>query len=370
MKFTTTKNNLFSALNETNRVIPIRTTLPILSCVLIKAQKQELTLIATDLEQTTVSKLKGKVLEEGETALPSGRFLEIVSALPNEELEINTKEDQETEINSSKGVYKITGKEPGEYPAVPEREKKQEIVLKGADLLDIINTTLYATSKDDLKPALCGVYLNIQEENIVAVATDGHRLVKYIKKIKSKNPEGAIIVPGKFFNILKNGINPENEIIINISENHLDVEQEKNILITRIIKESFPDFNSVIPEDLNIKAKIKAETTIKGIKRVAIFSNKTTKQVLMSFNENELIISTEDKETRSSAKEHLECEYNNKNITIAYNAQYLKEVIEHIDSDEVEIFLSGPLTEAIFKPKQQKEESSLTALLMPLRTKD
>ena len=90
----------------------------------------------------------------------------------------------------------------------------------------------------------------------------------------------------------------------------------------------------------------------------------------MDFNENELTISTEDKETKSSAKEHLECEYNNKNIAIAYNAQYLKEVLEHIDSNEIEVFLSGPLTAAVFKPSQQKETSTLTSLLMPLRIKD
>ena len=370
MKFTTTKNSLFEALNETSKVIPLRTTLPILSCVLIKAQKNEITLVSTDLEQTVISKLEGKILEEGETALLSGRFLEIVSALPNEELEIYTKEDQETEINSSKGIYKITGKDPGEYPAVPEREKKQEITLQGAELLDIINTTLYATSKDDLKPALCGIYLNIQGTNITAVATDGHRLVKYDKTIKKTNPEGSIIIPGKFFSILKNQIKTDSDITVNVNENHLDVEQGKNKIITRIIKESFPDFNSVIPEELNIKAKINKEQTIRGVKRVAIFSNKTTKQVLMDFNENELVLSTEDKETRSSAKEHLECEYKNENISVAYNAQYLKEVIEHIDGNEIEIFLSGPLTAAVFKPTKQKEKTTLTALLMPLRIKE
>ena len=116
MKFTTTKEHLFEGLNETNKVIPIRTTLPILSCVLIKAQNNKITLIATDLEQTIISQIKGKILEEGETAIVSGRFFEIIAALPNEEIEIHTKQDQETEINSSKGIYKITGKDPGEYP--------------------------------------------------------------------------------------------------------------------------------------------------------------------------------------------------------------------------------------------------------------
>jgi DNA polymerase-3 subunit beta len=192
--------------------------------------------------------------------------------------------------------------------------------------------------------------------------------VKIEKQIETTNPENSIIIPGKFFTILKNNIKPNNEIKINISENHISVEEENQTTITRIIKESFPDFNSVIPENLNQKATVQTEELIAAIKRVSIFSNKTTKQIIVNFNSNEITISTEDKETRSSAKEHVCCEYEGENITVAYNAQYIKEVLQNIDDAEVEIFFSGALTAAVFKPKTNKENTKTTALLMPLRT--
>ena len=370
MKFSTTKEALFSALNETNKVIPIRTTLPVLSCVLLKAEKEELTIIATDLEQTIVSKIKTKTTQEGQIALPNHRFLEIVAALPSGEITIEAKEDLEVEINSIHGTYKIIGKEPTEYPETPTLKQEQKLKLKGIDFLDIINHTLFATSKDDLKPALCGVYLNIQKEQLTAVATDGHRLVKYKKTLGEKNPEGAIIVPGKFFSILKNTINTEEDVYINISENHIDVTEKNTTTITRIIKEKFPDFNSVIPEELNIKASVNSTEILNAIKRVVIFSNKTTKQINLTFDNNEIIVSTEDQETRSSAKERVSCEYQNKSLSVSYNAQYLKEVIQHLDHSTTEVFLSGPLTAAVFKPKEENTKTDLVSLLMPLRTKN
>lgn len=370
MKFRTTKEKLFSALNETNKIIPIRTTLPILSCVLIEAKNERVILTATDLEQTVISKIDAEIPLEGTIAVPGGRFIEIISALPSGAIEITVSDNKEIEISSPKGVYKIMGKEPLEYPETPNLEKQQEIKIKGSELLDIINNTLYAVSKDDLKPALCGIYLNINKNNIMSVATDGHRLVKYNKEIKNNNQEGALIIPGKFFNILKNNIHGTSEMLINLSENHIDVTENNTTTITRIIKESFPDFNSVIPEKQENKAEVQSKELTEAIKRVSIFSNKTTRQIILSFQHNELVISTEDKETKSSAKEHISCDFEGEAKTIAYNAQYLKEVVQHINNNEINIFLGGELTAAVFQPKKQKEKTELTSLLMPLRTQN
>jgi len=369
MNFITSKEKLFLALNETNKVIPIRTTLPILGCVLIKAEQEKLTLTSTDLEQTIVARLESKNIKTGEVAVPCGKLLEIVSALPNTgEINVLVKEDFEIEINSSKGIYKIIGKDPSEYPETPKVNKQQQISLQGQELLDIINSTLYAVSKDDLKPALCGIYFNIKEKTITAVSTDGHRLVKIEKETNQTNEEGSIIIPGKFFSVLKNNIKVNKELEINLSENHISIEDEQQTTITRIIKESFPDFNSVIPETLEKKATTNTEEFVAAIKRVSIFSNKTTKQIIVNFTTNEITISTEDKETRSSAKEHIPCEYEGEGLTVAYNSQYIKEVLQNINNSKVDMFFSGPLTAAVFKPHTEKEGTKNTSLLMPLRT--
>jgi len=368
MKINTTKNNLFVALNEANKVIPIRTTLPILSCVLLESKDNVLYITATDLEQTISTSVAAKTIDPGKIALSSGRFLEIVSALPDTQIELSSFDDFKTEINSPQGVYNIIGKDPEEFPDKPNLNGDQKITINTKEFLKIINATTYAVSKDDLKPALCGVYLNISSNKITAVSTDGHRLVKYNKTINKTNPEGAIIVPVKFFNILKTCQQNNETTTIKTSKNHIEVDYNNTKITTRIIKETFPDFNSVIPEELNIHTKINKTLFLEAIKRVSIFSNKTTRQINLTFNSNELTISTEDKETRSSAKEHIECEFSGEGFTVGYNSQYLKEVVQHAPNKEVDIFLSGPLTAAVFKSKQEEEET--ITLLMPLRTQE
>ena len=137
--------------------------------------------------------------------------------------------------------------------------------------------------------------------------------------------------------------------------------------MSRIIKETFPDFNSVIPDNNPIKVKVESKQLTESIKRVSIFSNKTTKQIQIHFSENELTISTEDKESNSSGKEYIECEHKGEKITTRYNGQYLKEAIDHLFSKDIEIYLSSAQTAAVFKPTKQKENTEQTALLMPLR---
>jgi len=367
MKFNTTKNNLIKALLENSKVVPARTTLPILSCVLIEAKNNKLTTKTTDLEQTMLVEVEGKIIEEGSAAVPIGKFIEIVSALKETTVEVETKE-QEMEINSDNGIYKITGKDFAEYPDLPQTKPLQTLSFSNEEFLSIIKSTTYAVSKDDLKPALCGVYLKIENQEATAVATDGHRLVKYKTKLKAKQETTtSIIVPAKFFNITKTKLEGEGEVKINISENHIDIQQKNSFLLSRIIKETFPDFNSVIPEKNPIKVKIEGKQLTEAIKRVSIFSNKTTKQIQIHFSENELTISTEDKESNSSGKEYIGCEHTGDQITTRYNGQYLKEAIDHLSSSDIEMYLSSAQTAAVLKPAKQKENTDQTALLMPLR---
>ena len=152
MNFSINKEKLQNLLIEHQKVVPVRTTLPVLSCVLIEAQNNKTTFIATDLEQTIISSLDMEIQQEGKTAIPCARFVEIVSALPSGALEVTTTKDQEIEISSTQGVYKIVGKDPLEFPETPKLQQEQQIKIKGNELLDIINNTLYAVSKDDLKP--------------------------------------------------------------------------------------------------------------------------------------------------------------------------------------------------------------------------
>ena len=365
MKFNTTKKEILKALLEVSKVVPTRTTLPILSCSLFEAKNGELTIKATDLEQTIVVKTQANIIEEGSLAAPINKLIEIITALKETEVEFETKET-EIEINSDNGIYKITGRDYLEYPELPKLTIDQTISFTNKEFLNIINNTTYAVSKDDLKPALCGVYLNIENNKTTAVATDGHRLVKYeTKKEGTQEKPLSTIVPAKFFNIIKSSLSDEGEIKINISENHIDITENKTYFLSRIIKETFPDFNSVIPENNPVEVLVESNKILESIKRVSIFSNKTTKQIQLHFNNNEITVSTEDKESNSSGKEYVECLHEGEEIITRYNGQYLKEAISHLSTNKIKIYLSSAQTAAVFKP--EKENPKQTALLMPLR---
>ena len=366
MKFLINKDKLQKLLLEHQKVVPIRTTLPVLASAYFKTEKSSLIIKTTDLEQTIISKTKVKVEKEGSVCIPMLKLCEIVTALPNEEIKTSVNEDLLIEINSIQGTYKITGRDANEFPENPPVSQEENLEILGKDFLDIIEKTDYATSKDDLKPALGGVYLNIDKENITAVATDGHRLVKFIKNKKTKIKQ-SIIIPSKFLKIIKNSINEEENIQIKVEKNQLTTQHKEFTISTRIIKDTFPDFNSVIPDNNKTEAEIDIQSLISCLKRVSIFSNRTTRQTVLSFSEKGLVVSAEDPESSASGKEHLDCKYKGEAITVSYNAKYLIEALQHCPTKTIKIYLSTPLTAAILHPSKQKEKEETTTLLMPLR---
>ena len=368
MKFSINKDKLQKALMEHQKVVPIRTTLPVLGCAFLKVKENKLIIKTTDLEQTIISTNKTINPQEGEICVPMSRFYEIIAALPNEEIKISSNEDSLIEINSNQGIYKITGRETSEFPETNEENKTEELELLGKDFLDIIEKTGYATSKDDLKPVLSGVYINIEPNQITSVATDGHRLVKYIKKTETKK-KASLTIPFKFLKIIKSNIKKDEKIKIQLDENTLSTKQGDFKILTRIIKESYPDFNSVIPENNKIKAEIDVDVLSSCVKRVSIFSNRTTKQTLLSFSEKGVLVSAQDPENSTSAKEHVDCIYTGEDLTVSYNAKYLIEALQNNETKTVNFFLSTALTAAILQPKEEKneKEEKIITLLMPLR---
>jgi len=259
-------------------------------------------------------------------------------------------------------------KDAEDFPETPSPKSKQKLQIKGSDFINIIEKTGYASSKDDLKPALCGVYFSVQEKTITAVATDGHKLVKHEQETKGQtNEKISIVLPLKFLNIVKTNTQKEEDVVVKIGENHAQTEQKNYTIITRTIKENFPDFNSVIPDNNKTIAETNTQEIISCLKRVSIFSNKTTKQTMLSFSSKGVTISAQDIETSASAKEHLDCVFSGEEVTTSYNAKYLIDVIQHLGGEKTNIYLNSALTAAVFQTKENKEREKTTSLLMPIR---
>jgi len=371
MKFSTSKIELQRALQKISKATPTRSTLPILSCLLITTTKKGTLFRATDLEITIQVELPVSVEEEGSTCLPIKTLLNITNELPDTRLTLSVK-NQKAKIKTDFGEYDLMSKPPDEFPEIPKIGNKQSFNFDSSILKNIIKTTSFAISKDELKPALTGVLFRIKDSNIIAVSTDGHRLVRHINKgVKlKKSIKGDFIAPRKILSFLLNQ-ELKKDIKILLGENYLAAENGKDIVITRLIDERFPDYDSVIPKDNKKELNISKNEFLSAIRRVSIFSNKSTHQVAINLKEKDICnISTEDPEKSSKAHESLNVEYKGDELIIGYNAEYLKDVVSHISTENVIINFNTSISAALFSPSSKEEKSETLMLLMPIRLND
>ena len=366
MKFSTSKNELQEALQKLSKATPLRSTLPVLSCVLINATNTKTTLVATDLELTIDIKLSVSIEEEGSAAVPLKQLNDITNEFPDgTRITISVDSKNKVEISALSGSYDLMGKQKEEFPAVPKVDDIKKIKILGKVLRDLINSTLFAVSKDDLKPSLTGVLFRFNSKGLTVVATDGHRLVKIVDdKYKADMFNGDIVVPGKFLSYLSNHVGDE-EVVLSIGETHLTAKIEQDTIISRTIGEVFPDYESVIPTDNKNKLTVDKEMLLGAIKRVSIFSNKSTHQVAFSLSKGQFFITTEDPESSSKAKEEIIATYEGEDLIIGYNGEYLKDVINHTTGNEITVKLNTPISATLFVGPNNDENKIM--LLMPVR---
>ena len=370
MKFSTSKQELQKALQKVFKATPTRSTLPILSCVLIETSQSKTTLRSTDLELTIQVELPVSVEIEGKVCLPIKTLLDITNELPDTRITI-TEKDLNITIETKFGKYNIMGKSYEEFPAIPLIKSEKNISLPGENLINIIKKTYFAISTDELKPALTGVLFRLKDKSITAVSTDGHRLVKYINKDSiSDNINGDFIAPRKFLNFLQTQ-NLKDEVNLILGDVYIAAKLKNDLIISRLIDERFPDYESVIPKDNNNELKVNKNSFLSAIKRVSIFSNRSTHQVAINLKEkHKCEVLTEDPEKSSKAKEVLDVSYKGEDLLIGYNAEYLKDVVSHITGDDVNIKLNTSISAALFSSNKEKSNSNILMLLMPIRLND
>lgn len=368
MKFTSDKASLQQALQQLSKVTPTRSTLPILGSVLISTEDKRLSIRATDLEISQVIYIPAKIDSVGSIAIQQRTLLEITNEISEGELEIEVSDEGKISITTIFGTYSIMGKPVDEFPSLPEIDDQQVIQIPAPILKRIIEKTAFAVSRDELKPSLLGVLFQFQDDGLRAVATDGHRLVKHIRTDYGDNGyKGDNIIPVKFLNILHGYLDTDETITLKVSDNHVMMDSKETALYTRIIDERFPDYDSVFPTDNDKRMIVSRDDILSAVKRVSIFSNKTTHQIALNISEEALEITTEDVETVSSAREKLECKYEGEAIIIGYNSNYLRDILNHVDSQDVIMELRSPVSAAVVYPTEQQENEELSMLLMPIR---
>lgn len=373
MSFKVNTKNLLEALQKTVKVVPSRSTLPILGCSLFDFSNQKMILKATNLE-TSISESIEIVGEmpESPIAIPIGRLLEITNNISDKEIELNITEKQQLEIKTKTGSFSIMGQDHSEYPSDPIMNETQSIYIKTSTLFEIIDFTKNSTSKDELKPALQGVLLKIDGKSLVGVSTDGHRLSRIIIENEGlENQEQEIIIPTKFLTLLTSFVDKKENAEIEISKNHMSLSYKNTTIYSRIIKDNYPDYEKVIPLDNNKTFTTNKKDLINAIKRVSIFSNRSTKQITLDIGNQKTTISTEDSEQSAKGAETISSQFNNMdNLKIGFNSMFILDALNSIKSEQITMFLNGSLNAAILSETSPDKKMDKLVLLMPIRLND
>ena len=371
MKFSTTKTDIQVSLQKLSKIIPGRSTIPILGNILITSDNGSVIMRATDLEQTMILTIPASIKEEGSTVVPVDTLLNIANELPDGRITLSVDKKLNVSLKSETGDYDLKGMASEEFPAPPELNEQTPVTISAELLKSIIQLTGFAISNDDLKPALTGALFQFDQNSLTTVATDGHRLARYkIKDFDSGGFSGDIIIPRKFLSLSRNLLGQSETVEMKMGKNHITATFGTDTVHSRIIDERYPDYESVIPINNDKSLTIDVEEMVSAVRRVSIFSNRTTQQIAFKMSNDILEIATEDPEKATRALEKLNGEYSGEPITVGYNASYLKELLSYIPSKKVVLKLNTPISATVFYPEETEEGKDTTMLLMPIRLND
>ncbi len=367
MKFIASSSALLKQLQHISGVINANTVLPILEDFLFEVEKNKLTVVATDLETVMRVQLDIEAKDSGKICIPARILMDSLKNIADQPLTFNIDKNFGIEITSDNGKYKVMGENPDNFPKEPSPDDTTSFTMASSALLTAINKTLFAVSNDDLRPAMTGVFFELDKKGIQFVATDAHRLVRY-KRTDSKSPKNdSFIVPRKPLNLLKAAL-PDNddEITLSYNSNHLFVKHGTTQMSCRLIDARFPDYKVVIPTDNPYKLTVNKNDFQGALRRVSVFSNKSTNQVALMIAGSKLELKAQDIDFSFEGDERMKCQYDGEDLTIAFNAKFLIEMLNAADGDEVKIELSTPTKAGILKPTEQEEGEELLMLVMPL----
>lgn len=367
MKFIVSSSALLKQLQHIAGVINTNTVLPILEDFLFEVEKNKMTVVATDLETVMRVALDVEAKDSGKVCIPAKILLDSLKNIPDQPLTFNIDKNYAVEITSDNGKYKVMGENPDNFPKEPSADETTSFTATSTALLTAINKTIFAVSNDDLRPAMTGVFFELDKKGMQTVATDAHRLVRY-KRTDVKCPKNdSFIVPKKPLNLLKSVLpDSDDEITISYNSNHLFVTLNNTRMSCRLIDARFPDYKVVIPADNPYKLTVNKLDFQGALRRVSIFSNKSTNQVALSIAGSQLELTAQDVDFSFEGDEKMKCRYDGEDITIAFNARFLIEMLNAADSDEVVVELSTPTKAGILKPTEQDENEELMMLVMPL----
>ena len=373
MKFIVSSSVLLKNLQNINGVVATNPIVPILENFLFRIDEGTLTVTASDLQTTMTTQIPVEASESGAIAIPAKLLLDTLRGLPEQPITVNIDtETFGTEILTDNGRYKLSGENPIDFPKLPTVSKNMSVDMTSNVLLGAINNTVFATSTDDLRPAMTGVYLQLNEDNATFVATDGHRLIRYRRTdLGSGSSSQSLIIPRKALQLLKASLPEDVAVVAEFSQANASFTFGGTQLICRLIDERFPDYENAIPTNNPNVMTIGRTDLLNSLKRIMIYANRTTHQIRLSLKTGEggrpsLTISAEDLDYSNEANEKLLCDYDGESMEIGFNAKLMAEVLSNLSAKMITLEMSAPNRAGLLIPADKEEHEDILMLIMPV----
>jgi len=368
MKFIVSSNYLLKQLQVLGGVINNSNTLPILDNFLFELEHSKLTVSASDLETTMASTLEVESESEGSVAIPAKLLLETLKTFPEQPLTFVIEDNNTIEISSNHGKYALAYASADEFPKAISLDNASTTVISADILATAISKTIFAAGNDDLRPVMSGVFFQFSTESLTFVATDAHKLVKYSRTDVNADETAEFIMPKKPLNLLKGILaGSDDTVSIEYNDSNAKFSFENSVLICRLIDGKYPNYEAVIPKENPNHLTISRNQFLNSVRRVSIFSNKTTHQIRLKIAGAELNISAEDIDYSNKAEERLTCDYQGDDMQIGFNSRFLSEMLSNLNADDVQLEMSMPNRAGILTPIDGLDEGeTVTMLVMPV----
>ncbi|PWU16456.1 MAG: DNA polymerase III subunit beta [Verrucomicrobia bacterium] len=354
MNLTISKEQIIGGLQAVQNVVSTRTTLPILSNVLLRAEGEKLELTATDLDVTISCAVEAKVKKPGGTTVPVKKLFGIVRELANQDIDIEVDEKNNCAVRSGPSFYKINGLSADEFPPLPSFKEDKKVVLPQDTVKNMMKKTSFAMSTDESRYVLNGIFFSLKDHKLTMVATDGRRLALVDEEVDvpEKN-QGEFIVPSKAVNELNRLLMDKGEVEIRYSDNQasFNLKDEKGasvLIITKLVEGSYPNYRQVIPAEAKQRISLAREEFLHALKRAEIMTSEKSNSVKLNFGKNKLEITANSPEV-GEAKETIAVNYKEQELAIAFNPKYVIDPLNALPQDEVFLELIDELSPGVIK---------------------
>jgi DNA polymerase-3 subunit beta len=370
MKLKIKKEEILKGLQRIQGVVEKKNTMPILSNMLLTAERDNVEIVATDLEIGLRGRYAAEVEKPGAVTVSAKKMYEIVRELPAEEVQIKVEDSNWVKITSGQSQFKLVGLPKDEYPALPDVAEEGMIVIDGETLRDMIKKTLYSVGENDARYVLNGLFVHMSQTkgglNIRMVGTDGHRLSMIDRVIDAKHKEESLIIPKKAMMELRRLLEedaPKSELRLGFSKNHALFKRDGLVMVSKLIDGNYPNYQQVVPAKSTKKVIVAKDVFTHAVKRVSILSKEKTNAVKLQLEKDRLILSTNNPEV-GEASEELAVDYKGEGVAIGFNSRYLMDVLSAMDRQTIALELNDSLSPCLIT---EEGDEHYKCVVMPMR---